>query len=89
MRVYADGGTQRPAARHPLVGPAACARYLLGIQQQYGPGLTARLGRVNDAWAFLFYRKGTDTLDSVLVLELDGAHLTALYLVLDPDKLPR
>ncbi len=89
VRVYADGGPKRPAAMHPVVGPAACARYLLGIQQKYGQGLTSRLGRVNDSWAVLFYRNRPEALDSVMVLELDAACITALYLVLDPDKLPR
>ncbi|WP_433198351.1 RNA polymerase sigma-70 factor [Nocardia sp. CA-107356] len=81
----ADGGGLVNAARRPVVGAAAVARYLAGLFRWEVPGTKIALEEINGALAVVVRLAGepmlvvgVDTLDDVV---------TALRLIVNPEKL--
>ncbi|MGH3615284.1 MAG: RNA polymerase sigma factor SigJ [Pseudonocardia sp.] len=87
VTAWSDGGGQVPAARRPVHGRAAVARYLAGVTAaRYTDGLQLAVGEVNGEPAVLVWSGGG--LGGVLTVEIDaaGAVRTTRFLV-NPDKL--
>ncbi len=81
-----DGGGKVVAARHPLVGPARVARFLLGIQAQAPPSTELHFCEVN-GWPGL-----VATVEGVVVNVLsivDAEKAEHIAIVRAPDKLAR
>lgn len=80
-----DGGGRVTAARRPIIGAAEVARFVTGLAQHSMAEMTAEFGSFNALPALVFRSAGQ--LDSVLLIELTGQRITALYAVRNPDKL--
>jgi RNA polymerase sigma-70 factor (ECF subfamily) len=82
----ADGGGRRGAARNVVHGRDRVSRLLLGVQQKFWGHLIARLVDVNGAPGFLLERDGT--VHATVALDTDGERVRAIYVVVNPAKLP-
>jgi RNA polymerase sigma-70 factor (ECF subfamily) len=80
----ADGGGRVPAAGRPVHGPEQVARVLLAGRTWY-PGLAGRLVAVNGGTGALM-TAGGEVL-GVAAVTVAGGRITAVDLVVDPDKL--
>jgi RNA polymerase sigma-70 factor (TIGR02957 family) len=81
----ADGGGIVNAARRPVHGRENVARYVTGLVARFTEGLLPAFVEVNGAPAVAF--TDGENLRGVLVLHADGERLTALDLVVNPEKL--
>ncbi|WP_433601016.1 RNA polymerase sigma-70 factor [Nocardia sp. CA-135953] len=81
----ADGGGQVTAARRPIVGAAAVARYVAGLFRWEVPRMVLALEEINGALAVIVRLAGEPAL-VVGVDTLDDA-VTALRLIVNPAKL--
>lgn len=83
---YSDGGGKALAAKKPVLGGAAVARFLVGIARK-GPvdPSAVEIANVN-GWPALVLRKGGRAA-FVLGIETDGAKIHAVHIVVNPDKL--
>jgi len=79
-----DGGGVVTAAIRPLLGAERIGRLYWAIARR-GAALPARLGQVNGEPAIL--RFDGDRLHSVTTIVIDGERISALYSVLNPEKL--
>jgi RNA polymerase sigma-70 factor (ECF subfamily) len=83
----ADGGGRVHAAPRPIVGAARIAKLAVGLMRKfYGTGTTMRLVEINGETG-LCVRVGGQ-LRSLLTIETDGARILAVWVVVNPDKLP-
>lgn len=87
VTIWSDGGGKIAAAIRPIHGRDAAAKFIAGL---------ARLGAKMQAVAqivilngreSLLVRDGAGKVETVLILETDGAQLTALRFIRNPDKL--
>ena len=85
VEARADGGGQVSAARRPVRGRDVVARYLLGVVQKFGEGLTPALIEVNGAPALV--ATAGDELRAVWFIETDGTVITGVKMVVNPEKL--
>ena len=85
VEARADGGGRVSAARHPVQGRDKVARYLLGVLQRFADGLTPALMEVNGETALV--ATGAEGLRAIWFFEIDGAVITGLKMVVNPDKL--
>ncbi len=53
VHLVSDGGPNRRAARHPVVGVDRVARWLLGVMRKAPGGVGGELAEVNGAPAFV------------------------------------
>ncbi|HTJ24522.1 MAG TPA: RNA polymerase sigma-70 factor [Candidatus Limnocylindria bacterium] len=81
----ADGGG-RGAARNVVRGRDRVSRLLLGLQRKFWGAARIRPVDVNGAPGFLLERDGV--LRATVALETDGERVRALYVVVNPEKLP-
>ncbi|MEN3267741.1 RNA polymerase sigma factor SigJ [Pseudonocardia sp.] len=81
----ADGGGIVSAARRPVQGRENVARYVAGLVLRFQEGLLPAFVEVNGAPAVALTEG--ERLRGILVLRTDGERLTALDLVLNPEKL--
>jgi RNA polymerase sigma-70 factor (TIGR02957 family) len=81
----ADGGGIINAARRPVRGRENVARYVAGLVRRFQEGMLPAFVEVNGAPAVTLTDGGS--LRGVLVLHTDGERLTALDLVVNPEKL--
>ncbi|WP_433730614.1 RNA polymerase sigma-70 factor [Nocardia sp. CA-129566] len=81
----ADGGGLVTAARRPVVGVAAVARYLAGLFRWEAPGMVITLEEINGALAVVVRLAGEPVL--VVAVDILDEVVTALRLILNPDKL--
>ncbi|MGP4028963.1 RNA polymerase sigma-70 factor [Actinomadura sp. 3N407] len=86
---WSDGGGKVSSARRPITGRSRVARYLLGLARrggELGPGLvTATIEEVNGVPAVAVRIGGA--LNSIMVPEASGDRITALFVIVNPDKL--
>lgn len=82
-----DGGGKVLAARRVLRGAERVARMLLGIEAKYARPFTYRLGRANAEPVIVQHAFGR--LFSVTFCAIEGERITALYRVMNPEKLAR
>jgi RNA polymerase sigma factor (sigma-70 family) len=80
-----DGGGRALAAKRPIHGRAAVAKFLLGIYRLAPPGWTAEPRWVNGVPGFVVRIEGK--LWGVVALEAQGGQIVAYRTVLDPLKL--
>jgi RNA polymerase sigma-70 factor (TIGR02957 family) len=81
----ADGGGIVNAARRPVRGRENVARYVAGLVSRFGQAAVPAFADVNGEPAVVLTEGGS--LRGVLVVRTDGAVLTALDLVVNPEKL--
>ena len=81
----ADGGGVINAARRPVRGRENVARYVAGLVRRFEDGFVPIFVEVNGAPAVAFTAGGT--IHGVLVPDTDGERLTALDLIVNPEKL--
>ena len=83
----ADGGGRVHAAPRPVVGAARIARLAVGLMNKfYGSGTTLHLVEVNGEAGLCFRVDGE--LRSLLTIDTDGTRIFAVWVVVNPDKLP-
>lgn len=89
IELFSDGGGKRPAGLKPLAGLEKVLKFLLGIMQlaeNQHNDFYHQPAFVNGRPASLiFHRSGT--LDSMTYIERDGAEITRLLYMRNPDKL--
>jgi RNA polymerase sigma-70 factor (ECF subfamily) len=87
---WSDGGGVKRSALNPIIGADKIARFFTGLAAKAarrGPMPSFQIKDINGAPAFLVFA-GED-LDQTLSIETDGARITVLYLVRNPQKLRR
>lgn len=83
--LWADGGGRvRAAARRPVRGAEAVARFLVGVRRKFGTGdVIARV--VNGRAALIAFADGTP--QRVVSIDVSRNRIAAIYVVANPDKL--
>lgn len=82
-----DGGGAVTAARHPVLGAARVAQFMLGLARlgrQQG-GWTTRPAEVNGGPGLVALHDGN--VDSVFALDIEDGRVIAVHVVRNPDKL--
>ena len=82
-----DGGGVVPAARRVVQGRSRIARLYLLLAQKLGTRLEKKILTINGEPGLIMYLDGT--LFATVSFETDGNSITALYTVLNPQKLHR
>lgn len=83
----ADGGGRVAASPRPITGAGMIVRLVLGLHRQLtARGAEFRIGSINGEPG-LFVRVG-GRITGVVAIETDGAQITNVYAVVNPDKLP-
>jgi RNA polymerase sigma factor (sigma-70 family) len=82
--VVADGGGLVSAAPHPIVGPAAIARYLVGLAHR-APDLTLVERTVNGQPGLVVQQGGVT--GAVIAFEVAGDRISHVWAVRNPEKL--
>lgn len=83
---WADGGGLEKAARRPVAGRGALARYLTALPRHpRAARVTTRFAEVNGELGVLLMIEGN--LLGVLAIDTDGEQVTAVRVVLNPEKL--
>ncbi|ONM48897.1 RNA polymerase sigma-70 factor [Nocardia donostiensis] len=85
--LVSDGGGVKRAALRPVIGAAKVARYILGGTGRTEATITGDPTVVNGNPAFVLRLDGE--LDGVLAFRVEGARITGLYYVRNPEKLTR
>ena len=80
-----DGGGKVSAARRVVRSGDMITRMLLGIENKYDHPFSYRLGHMNGEPVLLMYMDGRPF--GVTYCDTDGERITALYRVMNPDKL--
>jgi len=84
--LWSDGGAERRAARHPIIGPRKIAAFLVGIARRgLDMGATGRPVLANGAPALLLELEGT--VYGVMALEIVDSAVLGVRSVINPDKL--
>lgn len=81
--LLSDGGANRQAARHPIVGAERVARFILNLSRRY-PAPQVQLGEVNGSAALILTADG---MPLVITGEQRDGRIIRLFLVANPDKL--
>jgi RNA polymerase sigma-70 factor, ECF subfamily len=85
--LLSDGGGKASAALNPIVGADRVVRFLIGISRKI-PALSVEFAEVNGGVGALLRDAGRPYSVVVLDVTAEGS-ITNLYLVTNPDKLPR
>lgn len=83
--LLSDGGGKVRAARHPILGAQAIARFMLGIIRIAGPEIRVRRVIANGEPAIISYT-GTQLL-SFMTFQINRDRIQTVYIVVNPDKL--
>ena len=86
VTLYSDGGGKAQAALRPIYGADRVVRFLSGILKQAPPDLAVRQTRVNGRPGLVGYF-GDGSPQSVVTLEVGEGSITAIRLVVNPEKL--
>ncbi|MBB6351692.1 MAG: polymerase sigma-70 factor [Nonomuraea muscovyensis] len=84
---WADGGGRSAAARNPVRGAARVARYLAGLAFRQEPGTEIVVTEVNGLPGLVGSAGGR--VYGVMALEVTGDRVSAVRIVVNPDKLTR
>lgn len=79
-----DGGGRVSAARRPVLGADAVARFVLGVLRK-NPDVQIEPRLTPDGLAFVWHRSGRTA--GVLAFGTTGAGITDVWIVMNPDKL--
>jgi len=85
-----DSGGYRPAASRPVSGAERIIRLLIGLARRYQQpegSVSAMPALVNGSDALLVYVHRS--LVQMWTISTDGVHITAVYVVSNPEKLAR
>ena len=85
ITLWSDGGGKVAAARRPIHGADAVARFLIGVVRKAPAGLTLGVRRVNGQPGLVTYLDGRPF--GVLLLDVADGRIQALRFVVNPDKL--
>jgi RNA polymerase sigma-70 factor (ECF subfamily) len=85
--LYTDGGGKVSAALNPIRGADRIVRFLLGVRGKV-PALTAELAEVNGETGAILLHAGKPYSVVALDMALDGL-IAGIYVISNPDKLPR
>jgi RNA polymerase sigma-70 factor (ECF subfamily) len=85
---YPDGGGKVRAAKKPVLGGAAVARFLVGIARKGHMDPKAVEVAIVNGWPALVLREGGRA-TLVVGIETDGEKIHAVHIVVNPDKLAR
>jgi RNA polymerase sigma-70 factor, ECF subfamily len=80
-----DGGGQVVAARRVVRGAARLTRFVLGIARRYQGRAMYQMAPINGETGVIILLDGR--LESILSIDTDGAHVLAVYNILNPQKL--
>jgi RNA polymerase sigma-70 factor (ECF subfamily) len=87
VTIWSDGGGKIAAATRPIHGREAAAKFIAGlVRQSIKVKTTAEIVILNGRESIVV-RNAASKLQTVLILESDGTHLTALRFIRNPDKL--
>lgn len=84
--LYSDGGGKVQAARKPVQGAEAIARFLLGLTRQIGDNWYAQPATVNGRTGLLIYVN--NELQNVMTMHVTDDRIQNIFIVVNPDKLP-
>jgi len=87
VTVYSDGGGKRPAALHPVTGPMAVLKYMMGIYNKWSEDFFLSIVRVNGEAAVVLHHRRSGLPDSVTFFNIGETGLAAIYTIRNPDKL--
>jgi len=87
VRAFSDGGGKATAARKPIEGRAAVARFYAGLARLAPDDTTVEILEMN-GWPALVVHVGSKPF-TVVQLETDGTAIHAIRATLNPDKLAR
>lgn len=79
-----DGGGRVTAARRPVLGADKVARFLLGVARK-NPRRTVEAQETADGLGFAVFEEGT--IHGILTLDVSRGRVSALWLMVNPDKL--
>jgi RNA polymerase sigma-70 factor (ECF subfamily) len=83
---WSDGGGKVPtAARRPIRGVDAVARFFLGLMRHRPADLASEIAEINGETALVLRAGGK--VDSVLTVETNGEKIVAIRWIANPDKL--
>jgi RNA polymerase sigma-70 factor (TIGR02957 family) len=82
-----DGGGVKQAAPRPIIGADKVRRFLAGAARRTTAALTAVPTMVNGNPALVVHLDGE--IDGVMAIRVEGARITGLYYVRNPEKLSR
>ena len=85
--LLSDGGGVKRAALMPVIGAEKVARFYLGTSAKVAAAITCEPTVVNGSPALAVRRDGE--LDGVMAARVEGARITGLYVVRNPEKLTR
>jgi RNA polymerase sigma-70 factor (ECF subfamily) len=80
-----DGGPERRAARHPVVGAERVARFFMNLTRRHGEGMTAEPAVINGDPGVIIRVHGD--IDLVAAFEVEEDRVAAIWLVRNPEKL--
>ncbi len=86
--LYSDGGGKTRAALNPIYGADNVARFLTGILGNIPPDFAVRQTRVNGRPGLVGYF-GDGSVQSVASIEVSEGSITAIRLVVNPEKLEK
>jgi RNA polymerase sigma-70 factor (ECF subfamily) len=87
VTVYSDGGGKRPAALHPVTGPMAVLKYMMGVYNKWAEDFFLSVVRINGEAAVVLHHRSSGLPDSVTFFNFEETALTAIYTIRNPDKL--
>lgn len=87
VALYSDGGGKVAAARRVLNGATTVRAFLLGLYQKFGGNWQAQLQWVNNQQGIFLYEG--NVLNTILLLDVTSDGIESIYLLRNPDKLPR
>lgn len=85
--LYSDGGGKALAALNPLHGPDHVSRFFFGILKKRPQNLQQSLAIVNGLPGFVVMVEGE--IQSTLSFGISEGRISTIYMVRNPDKLPR
>lgn len=85
--LYSDGGGKAHAARQPIHGADRIARFLVGLRTKAQGEVEVRPALVNGRTGALVFLDGE--LRNVVTLLVEEGRIRNVYIVVNPDKLPR
>ena len=84
---YSDGGGRTQAALNPIYGSDRVARFMIGIAQRGGTGLSRFSTLLHDQPGTIGFRDGIA--QTALILDVEEDRIRNLYIIVNPDKLKR
>lgn len=86
---YSDGGGRVPAALNPVNGASKVARLVVALVRKLALDGPPNLAQADINGRFALLGSFGDGTPSVLTAEVEADHITAIYLIRNPDKLAR